>query len=163
MKNIRFVTHHQPPEIFPMQEADLDNIAALEARVEIFPWTRALFADSLAAGHLAWVARQGSRLAGFLILMSGVDEVHLLNIAVAPEMQGRGYGTFLLQHAFTWAALRGAQRMLLEVRPSNVAALTLYQRQGFTEVGRRKNYYPAAVGREDGLLLSRILVLEVQA
>jgi ribosomal-protein-alanine N-acetyltransferase len=146
-----------------MREADLDGIAALEARVETFPWTRALFADSLAAGHLAWVARQGSCLAGFLILMSGVEEAHLLNIAVAPEMQGHGYGAFLLQQAFTWATSQGARQMLLEVRPSNTAAITLYQRQGFTEIGRRKNYYPAAVGREDGLLFSRILVAEIQA
>lgn len=140
-----------------MRAEDLDAVAALEAAAQSFPWRRAHFADSLAAGHWAWVLRQQGELLGFVVLMGVLEEMHLLNIAIAPGHQGRGFGAWLLRHVLRWSAARGMAYMYLEVRPSNSRALALYRHFGFREVGRRKAYYPSATGREDALLLCRSL------
>ena len=91
-------------------------------------------------------------------VLVAIDEAHLLNLTVAPEHQGRGWGGDMLRECLRLAAgdLQ-ANAMLLEVRPSNAAALALYQRAGFRSVGRRRGYYPAAAGREDALVLRRML------
>ncbi|MCE1170485.1 MAG: ribosomal protein S18-alanine N-acetyltransferase [Azovibrio sp.] len=146
-----------PLEIVPMAEADLDGVAALEAVAQSFPWSRSHFADSLVAGYGAWVLRQGGSLLGFLVVMTAVDEAHLLNVAVAPMHQGRGLGARLLRHAMTWSARNGMLDMYLEVRPSNTRAEALYRHFGFRLIGRRKAYYPALEGREDALVFRRSL------
>ncbi|MDD3483342.1 ribosomal protein S18-alanine N-acetyltransferase [Azovibrio restrictus] len=146
-----------PLEIEPMVEADLDGVAALEATAQPFPWNRSHFADSLVAGYGAWVLRQGGNLLGFLVVMTAVDEAHLLNVAVAPEHQGHGLGARLLRHAMNWSAGKGMLDMYLEVRPSNTRAEALYRHFGFHLIGRRKAYYPAREGREDALVFRRSL------
>lgn len=146
-----------PVEIFPMNENDLDAVAALESSVQAFPWSRGNFADSLAAGHSVWVCRIGGDLVGFSVVMLVVDEAHLLNVAVCRRYQGKGYGARLLQHAMQQARLDGASQLFLEVRPSNQRALELYQHFGFRQIGLRRGYYPAAVGREDALVFAREL------
>lgn len=140
-----------------MVEQDLDRVAALEAAAQPFPWNRTHFADSLKAGHWAWVLRQNGEVLGFVVLMGVLDEIHLLNIAIAPGHQGRGLGARLLRHVLGWSARQGMASMYLEVRPSNSRALALYQHLGFREIGRRKAYYPALAGREDALLFCRSL------
>lgn len=136
---------------------DLPAVTALESAAQAFPWQIRHFSDSLAAGDSAWVLRRGSELLGFCIIMVGVDEAHLLNIAVHPDVQGQGLGARLLRHGMVWAAERGLQSMFLEVRPSNERAEALYRHLGFIQVGRRKNYYPAYLGREDALVYCRAL------
>ena len=138
-----------------MTDADLDAVAAAEARVYSFPWTRGNFADSLAAGHGAWLAREVERLTGYAVMMQAVDEAHLLNITVLPELQRSGRGSALLLHLFELARAGAAIRMLLEVRPGNLAAQALYRRHGFLEIGRRRGYYPAHEGREDAIVMAR--------
>ena len=96
-------------------------------------------------------------LVGYGVLMIAVGESHLLNLSVAAAEQGRGYGRAMLRHFVDIARGAGAGRMLLEVRPSNVAARALYGAHGFSEIGLRRNYYPAAVGREDAIVLGREL------
>jgi ribosomal-protein-alanine N-acetyltransferase len=86
--------------------------------------------------------------------MSGVDELHLLNLTVAPAWQGRGHGSQLLRIVQEHARARGLGSLWLEVRQSNHRAQALYRRQGFTEVGLRKAYYPAAGAREDAVVMS---------
>lgn len=144
-------------EFFPMNERDLDAVAALEAELQAFPWSRGNFADSLQAGHSVWVLRLGGELIGFSVVMSVIDEAHLLNIGVARRFQGRGYGARLLRHAMTAAKLGGGERMFLEVRPSNEQAVDLYRHFGFRQIGLRKAYYPAAIGREDALVFDKEL------
>lgn len=144
-------------EVSPMCAADLDAVVALERRCHAFPWTRGNFTDSLAAGHGAWLAREASEIAAYAVVMPAPDEVHLLNITVAPELQRGGRGAALLQQLFDLARHGKANRMLLEVRPGNVAALALYRRHGFAEIGRRRGYYPAANGREDAIVMAREL------
>jgi ribosomal-protein-alanine N-acetyltransferase len=144
-------------EFFPMNERDLDAVTALEASLQVFPWSRGNFADSLSAGHSVWVLRLGGDLIGFSIVMSVIDEAHLLNIGVGRAYQGRGYGARMLRHAMECARLGGAAKLFLEVRPSNERAVELYRHFGFRQIGLRKGYYPATVGREDGLVFDKEL------
>jgi [ribosomal protein S18]-alanine N-acetyltransferase len=87
--------------------------------------------------------------------MKGVDEVHLLNITVAPMHQARGWGRVMLDALALWARGQGAQWLWLEVRASNVRAQRIYEHHGYRRVGERKGYYPAAQGqREDAVVMS---------
>ncbi len=144
-------------EFFPMNEGDLDAVAALEASVQSFPWSRGNFADSLVSGYSAWVCRIGGDLVGFSVTMRVMDEAHLLNIAVCKRYQGRGYGARLLRHLMDVARGYGAVRLLLEVRASNGPAADLYRHFGFQQIAVRKGYYPALAGREDALIFERQL------
>lgn len=148
---------HLPVEMFPMNQTDLDGVAELEKSVQAFPWSRGNFADSLDAGHAVWVCRIGGELVGFSVLMIVMDEAHLLNVAVSKRHQGKGHGARLLQHVMEQARLHGAARLLLEVRPSNERAAELYRLLGFRQIGVRRGYYPAALGREDALIFEREL------
>jgi ribosomal-protein-alanine N-acetyltransferase len=139
----------------PMQESDIDDVLALEQSVYPHPWSRGNFADSLASGYQAWILRdQQQRLLGYFLVMPMVDEAHLLNVAVAADWQGQGLGHLLLNQAVACARGLGMESVLLEVRPSNTRALEVYQRYGFTQIGRRKGYYPAASQqREDAIVM----------
>lgn len=141
----------------PMQAADIDAILAAEERIYPFPWSRGNFVDSLAAGYSAWVCRDDNGMIGYAVLMRVVDEAQLLNISILPERQRCGLGSALLEHLCVVARSHGAARMLLEVRPSNRSGRALYERFGFTLVGRRRGYYPAYEGREDALVMAREL------
>ncbi len=146
-----------PAEFFPMNERDLDGVAALEATLQVFPWTRGNFADSISGGHSVWVLRIGGELVGFSVVMSVLDEAHLLNIGIAQRHQGQGFGARMLRHAMECARLGGARKLFLEVRPSNERAVDLYRHFGFRQIGLRKGYYPAVLGREDGLVFDKEL------
>ncbi len=144
-----------------MRRRDLDAVAAIERSIYPYPWTRGNFADSLLAGHDGWIleleVEESPQLIGYAVLMWLPDEVHLLNLSVAAPMQGRGYGREMLHWLLRDASARGAQGMLLEVRPSNAPALALYHSSGFESIGVRRGYYPAEDGREDALVLFRKL------
>jgi ribosomal-protein-alanine N-acetyltransferase len=90
---------------------------------------------------------------GYFVAMPGVDELHLLNITVAPAWQGQGHGQALLDVVMAQARARQLALLWLEVRQSNQRARALYRRRGFAEVGQRKGYYPAAGGREDAVVM----------
>ena len=144
-----------------MRRADLGRVALIEARIFPFPWTYGNFADSLAAGYDGWVFEREDapgELLGYAIVMWLPDEVHLLNLSVDAPVQGLGMGGQMLDWLCADAASRGARSMLLEVRPSNTAALRLYERKGFHRVGLRRRYYPAQQGtREDAIVMMRRL------
>ena len=139
----------------PMLPADIDAVLALELQAYPFPWTRGNFIDSLAAGYLAELrldAQDG--LIGYWVALPGFEEMHLLNLTVAPAAQRSGHGLALMQRLIARARARGDQALWLEVRPSNGPALGLYRHLGFAEVGRRCAYYPAPrQQREDALVL----------
>lgn len=142
----------------PMTVHDLDAVVAVEAQSYSHPWSRGNFTDSLAAGHLAEVLQDGEgALVGYFIAMKGVDELHLLNITVAPDWQGRGHGQALMAALQQHAQHLGLASVWLEVRQSNQRARALYRRLGFEEVGLRRAYYPAAVRREDAVVMSLAL------
>jgi ribosomal-protein-alanine N-acetyltransferase len=144
-------------EISSATAADLDAIAALEASLQAFPWASGHFADSLAAGHRLRVGRCAGVLAGFSVAMQVLDEVHLLDIAVGRPWQGRGCGRQLLAGVVAEAAAAGARHVLLEVRRSNMQAIDFYTHHGFRQIGVRRAYYPAAIGREDALVFDKEL------
>lgn len=140
----------------PMVAADLDEVFALEQEVYPHPWTRGNFADSLASGYHGWVLRDDEgTLAGYFLLMEVVDEAHLLNVAVASRRQREGLGLYLLDKVAACARGFSLASILLEVRPSNLRALKIYEQYGFTEIGRRKAYYPAHDGRREDAIVMR--------
>lgn len=136
-----------------MTAADLDAVVAIEEEIYPHPWTRGNFSDSLAADYDCWVVECGGVRAGYCVVMPAAGEAHLLNLSVAGPWQRRGLGREILAFALQLARRRGAERILLEVRPSNQAARSLYAAAGFTEVARRRGYYPAGAGREDAIVL----------
>jgi [ribosomal protein S18]-alanine N-acetyltransferase len=138
----------------PMCESDLDEVVELERAVYTHPWTRANFADSLRAHYDCRTLRLGRELIGYFVLMSGIGEGHLLNLSVSASRQRSGYGSALLRVAIGAARAQDAERIFLEVRPSNGAAQALYRRFGFREIAVRRGYYPAHRGREDALVYS---------
>ena len=140
-----------------MTVQDLDAVVALEQRAYSHPWSRGNFTDSLAAGYLAELWWQGDDLLGYFVAMAGVDELHLLNITVAPDQQGRGHGRTMMAALQQHALARAAATLWLEVRESNHRARALYRRLGFTEVGLRRGYYPAVPRREDAVVMSLVL------
>jgi ribosomal-protein-alanine N-acetyltransferase len=142
-----------------MLEHDLDDVLAVEERVHIHPWTRGNFSDSLVHGHIGQLLRDTQHsLIGYFLTMVIVDEMHLLDVAVDTPYQGRGAGTMLLDGLVTLARAQQMRLILLEVRVSNNAAIHLYTRYGFSEIGRRKHYYPVAPGvREDAIVMQLLL------
>ena len=144
----------RPAGLRPMREDDLDAVLAIEQRAYPFPWTRGIFRDCLRADYPAWVLVEDGEVIGYGVLSLAADEAHVLNVCAAPEVQGRGHGRRLLRALLQLARGRGAQRVVLEVRPSNAAAIALYHDEGFNEIGRRPRYYPAADGREDAIVMA---------
>lgn len=143
-----------------MTAADLDEVAALEQRIQAYPWTPGHFRDSLAAGHDGWIKREAGEsgeIAAFAVTMRVVDEVHLLDIGVAPECQRGGLGGALLGFLCATARAAGMTRMLLEVRSSNGGAIAFYRHFSFAEIGRRRGYYLGPMGREDAIVMAKQL------
>ena len=133
----------------------LNAVLAVELRAYAHPWSRGNFVDALASGHQAQLLMADDVLLGYFIAMKGVDEVHLLNITIAPDHQGQGWAWVCLDALALWARGQAAQCLWLEVRVSNVRAIKVYAAHGYKRVGLRKNYYPAAGGqREDAIVMS---------
>jgi len=137
----------------PLAADDIVAVMALEARVQSHPWERSHYDDCLRGRPSCWLAERDGQLVGFVVLSWGGGDAELLNLAVAPECQGRGLGQVLLGLALRQAR-SVASMLFLEVRVSNHRAIAFYQKAGFFEVGVRPNYYPLGRGREDALILA---------
>jgi ribosomal-protein-alanine N-acetyltransferase len=139
----------------PITPELLDAVLAVEQTAYAHPWSRANFIDTLSAGYQAQLLRAGETVLGYFVAMKGVDEVHLLNITVAPAYQGQGWARVMLEALGIWARGQGAGWLWLEGRVGNLRALQVYEAHGFRRVGQRKGYYPAAGGqREDAIVMS---------
>jgi [ribosomal protein S18]-alanine N-acetyltransferase len=139
----------------PLTEERLDDVVMIERLAYDHPWTRGNFGDSLRSGYEAQLLGAGGVVLGYFVAMKGVDEVHLLNITVAPAHQGQGWGRVMLEALALWAKGQGAQWLWLEVRASNERAMRIYEHHGYRRVGERKGYYPARHGkREDAVVMS---------
>jgi len=141
----------------PMVREDIEVVSVIERAIHRFPWTPGNFSDALDNGYVCRVAELGGTIAGYAVMMPAVDEVELLDIGIVAEYQGRGLGSDLLQRMMELARSINMQRMFLEVRPSNIAALALYGKHGFREIGVRRGYYAAGDEREDAIVMERIL------
>lgn len=137
-----------------MRAEDLTEISAMEDSSYEFPWSLGIFKDCLKAGHPCWVLCVDAAIAGYGILSMGAGEAHVLNICIAPVWRGQGLGRHLLGRLLDIARWNGAERIFLEVRPSNPLARTLYESVGFAEIGVRPKYYPARDGREDAIVMA---------
>jgi [ribosomal protein S18]-alanine N-acetyltransferase len=139
-----------------LEEADLDEVLAIEEASFTNPWTRQMFLWELqnVGVSFGYVLRTAEcRVAAFCTIWVVMDEIHINNIAVHPACRGGGVGRALLEFVLRLGAGLGARRATLEVRRSNQAALKLYERLGFTVAGVRRNYYANPV--EDALILWR--------
>ena len=142
------------PVVRPMRQDDLDQVVAIEIVAYEYPWTLGIFRDCLRAGYECWVLVLRNEVIGYAVLSVAAAEAHLLNVCIARKHQGGGHGARLVRRMIDLARWHHAQRMFLEVRPSNTRAITLYDRIGFNEIGRRPNYYPAKRGREDAIVMA---------
>jgi ribosomal-protein-alanine N-acetyltransferase len=145
----------EPLRFARMRAGDIDEVLLIEYAIYPYPWTRGNFFDSLNSRYQPWVLRDAAHmLVGYFLMMPMVDEAHLLNITVREQMQGQGFGRMMLDKIITLAREENTCSVLLEVRPSNQRALDIYQRYGFSRIGIRKGYYPAAKGaREDAIVM----------
>ena len=147
----------------PLRPADLASVMVIENQSYEVPWTSGNFRDAFASGYeLLKLVDQGVMI-GYLVYMRVLDECHLLNFTIAPTRQRRGAGQFMLDQLFRRLLAEKLSIVMLEVRPSNQAAIRLYERNGFQRVGLRKDYYPTRHGetvREDAVLMNRSLMTE---
>lgn len=148
------VAHEPAPQLRAMRETDLDAVMDIEIRAYPFPWTQGIFRDCLRAGYGCWVLENHGKLLGYGVLSVAAGEAHVLNVCIEPKAQGRGHGRRLMKRLLDLARWHRAERVYLEVRPSNPTAIALYETLGFNEFGRRPNYYPAKGGREDAIVMA---------
>lgn len=140
-----------------MTEADLDAVLRIERAVHAHPWTLGNFSDAMRSRYQCKVFESDGVMLGYAVLMLAVDESELLDIAIDARQQRRGWGRKLLDELMVLARHHGRRRMVLEVRASNAAAIALYRKAGFADIGLRRDYYPAENGREDAILMGREL------
>ncbi|OIN28164.1 ribosomal protein S18-alanine N-acetyltransferase [Vibrio barjaei] len=137
-----------------MDTEHLDAILSIENMAHSHPWKASMITDLNGRGAFNYVLMADERVVGYFYAQNIVGEVSLLNIAVSPREQGKGYGRALLNHFLEQCESREAESAWLEVRESNQAAVSLYLDEGFNEVDRRRDYYPSDQGREDAVIMS---------
>ena len=141
-----------------MDRKDVGEVMRIERSIYPYPWTAGNFTDSLDFRYVCKVAELDGVMVGYAVLMPSVEEAHLLTIGIAAEYQRKGIGEELLGRVMAIAHDSGMHRVILEVRPSNTAALALYRKGGFRQIGLRRGYYPADNnGREDAIVMEFIL------
>jgi [ribosomal protein S18]-alanine N-acetyltransferase len=147
------------PEVHirPMMEIDLPDVAAIEQKSYAFPWSENIFRDCLRVGYTCRALDLAGHIIGYAVMSLGAGEAHVLNVCVRDEYRSRGFGQRLLEHLLERAQASGVNEAFLEVRPSNLAAIRLYQRLGFEQIGIRRGYYQAPDGREDAIVLKLTL------
>jgi len=147
----------------PMTLGDVERVMKVEKEVYEYPWTDRIFSDCIRVGYYCWLALQRQNIVGHAVISVTAGESHMLNLSIATEYQRRGFGRQFIEFLIKEAQAKQAQTMLLEVRPSNTAAINCYNAAGFNEIGARKDYYPAPEGREDALLFARQIIAENNA
>lgn len=139
-----------------MTEQDLDRVMAIEQQAFTLPWSRQSYMGELKNQFATYlVCDREAQLAGYVGIWVVFEEAHITNIAVDPKWRGQGLGRVLMEEAEKVARQKKALRILLEVRPSNHAALSLYESMGYMETGRRKEYY--SDNGEDAIIMTKLL------
>jgi ribosomal-protein-alanine N-acetyltransferase len=147
------------PEVLirPMAEVDVASVVAIERASYQFPWSEGIFRDCLRVGYVCRVVTVEEQVIGYGVMSVGAGEAHILNLCVDEAFRCRGVGKRLLDYLIERGAAAGMSEAFLEVRPSNTAAIRLYQSLGFEQVGMRRGYYQAVGGREDAAVLKLAL------
>ena len=149
-------------QIRPMHDLDVPVIVAIERAAYQFPWSEGIFRDCLRVGYVCRVVDVGGEPTGYGIMSVGAGEAHILNVCIRDEYRGRGLARKILLYLLDRARASGMREAFLEVRPSNTAAAQLYRSMGFEQVGMRRGYYQATIGREDAAVLRRVLTPDVK-
>ena len=136
-----------------MHNDDVATVVALERAAYRFPWSEGIFRDCLRVGYVCRVIDLAGVVVGYGIMSMGAGEAHLLNVCIRDDLRCRGLGRRMLEYLLERAHGAGMLEAFLEVRPSNVVAVRLYQALGFEQVGMRRGYYQAPGGREDAAVL----------
>ncbi|AVF35960.1 ribosomal protein S18-alanine N-acetyltransferase [Rahnella sikkimica] len=134
--------------------ADLPRAFEIEQASHAFPWTEKTLASNQGERYLNFKIMRNDVMAGFAITQIVLDEATLFNIAIDPAFQRQGLGRALLEDVIQQIEKKDVFTLWLEVRASNVKAIALYESLGFNEVSVRRNYYPAAQGREDAIMMA---------
>lgn len=142
-----------PPIVRPMTRSDIAAITLIEKQTYDYPWSSGIFRDCLLAGYISLVLDLDGEVLGYGIMSVAAGEAHLLNICVSEDLRGQGVGKRLLSEMLERARGCNAERVFLEVRPSNNRALELYHSLGFKALGVRQRYYKARDGNEDAVVL----------
>ena len=143
-----------------MKESDLPAVSRIEKLNHIQPWSENVLTDCYHSDYLCFVAEENGcqkELTGYLILSQVLEEAHLLNLCVSLESQGLGLGRKLTARGIKEVVKGRARKMFLEVRRSNLKALSLYESFGFREIGIRKNYYQGSSLSEDAVVMALVL------
>lgn len=143
------------PNIRPMQKSDIDTVYAIECAAHRVPWNRDILSDCLLVGYDCRVLEIGREITSYSICRYNANVCHILNICVAPLQQRKGYGQLLLEDIIQNPSRTGINSLVLEVRPSNLAAVSLYQKVGFQQIGIKPGYYSDEEGVEDGMVLQK--------
>ena len=162
MSSVKQEVEFAPAAIRPMNELDVPAVVAIERAAYQFPWSEGIFRDCLRVGYVCRVVDVEGEMAGYGIMSVGAGEAHILNVCIRDEYRGRGFARKILVYLLDRARTSGMYEAFLEVRPSNTAAARLYHSMGFEQVGMRRGYYQATVGREDAAVLRRALSPEVK-
>ena len=148
-------------QIATINKTDLEPILAIEQLSFKWPWGRISFEGELSCQNACnYVVKSADadtelQIVAYAFLRRVADELHILKIAVIPAQRGHGLATWFLNQCFTRSTRQGANFVFLEVRPSNIPAIELYQKLGFEEIGRRPNYYTNSM--EDALIMMKKL------
>ncbi|MEN1727008.1 MAG: ribosomal protein S18-alanine N-acetyltransferase [Pseudomonadota bacterium] len=140
-------------EIRAMRRADVSRVNAIEQASYPYPWTKGIIADCLRVGYHCRVLTVDREIAAYAFVTQAIDESHLLNLCVSEDYRRQGLARLMLMHLMDEVQVIGASRMFLEVRPSNPAAIALYESMSFRKIGRRPGYYPTDDGREDAVVM----------
>lgn len=140
-----------------MSLADVDEIVRIEQQIHGHPWTPGNFRDSLSSGYWCKVFESANEMIGYAVLMPVLTEMQLLDIGIARPFQRRGLGKQLLEELLMLLRKNKFEKVILEVRASNIAAYALYNNAGFSKTGLRRGYYPGQNGREDAVIMECIL------
>ena len=157
MSSVKLDAEFARVDLRPMHEFDIPVIAAIEKAAYQFPWSEGIFRDCLRVGYVCRVLDVGGDLGGYGIMSVGAGEAHILNVCIREQFRSRGFARKVMVYLLERARSAGMSEAFLEVRPSNVAAARLYHSLGFEQVGIRRGYYQASVGREDAAVLRRVL------
>ncbi|AGH80299.1 ribosomal-protein-alanine acetyltransferase [Psychromonas sp. CNPT3] len=145
----------QPPDvtIVPMGLNDIACVTKIEKSAHSHPWSEKLFLSNFGKRYFNHLLIDKDRVIGYYVASSVAGEVTLMNIVIASDEQGKGFGKLLLQSLLDFSRSKNEQEIWLEVRVSNTTAWRLYEQLGFVEVGRRHDYYPLQKGREDAIIM----------
>lgn len=138
----------------PMRMSDIDFVVKNEKAAYPFPWSRRIFTDCIRAGYQCWVMANKKTIVAHGVLSVAIGESHLLTLCVHPSVQREGYGRKVLSLLLERAKNLKAEVCFLEVRRSNIGAISLYESMGFSVVSERKNYYPNGGNNEDALIMT---------